>query len=88
MLDSKSLPQLTNALERLHDLLIDYPNNPEILWRIGKAHHKISEEIEDKEFKSDNISRGNFEFIWFQKLLLILTNSFSIHLNIIILVNY
>lgn len=59
VLDSRSLPQLRNALDRLQDLLSDYPNNPEILWRIGKAHHQIADEIELKEIKNDHINQGN-----------------------------
>lgn len=57
-LDSNSLPQLQNVLGRLKDLLIEQSNNPEILWRIGKAHHKISEKIEDKDAIKDHLLKG------------------------------
>lgn len=57
-LDSDSLPQLQNVLGRLTELLIEHTNNPEILWRIGKAHHKISEKIEDRDAIKDHLSKG------------------------------
>lgn len=57
-LESDSVPQLEHVLERLNNLLLEYPNNPEILWRIGKSHHNISEQIENKDIIKDHIERG------------------------------
>ncbi|CAH2001251.1 unnamed protein product [Acanthoscelides obtectus] len=57
-LDSYSVTQLEKSLQRLEDLSFDYPENTDILWRLGKAHHKISENSDDKEFVQDHISKG------------------------------
>lgn len=58
LLDSGSLSELESVLERLKELLLEEPNNLEILWRIGKAHHVIAEKIEDSEVVKEHINQG------------------------------
>lgn len=58
VLDSGSLPQLEHVLERLETILLEQPNNVEILWRIGKAHHVIADKLEDNEVIKDHINKG------------------------------
>lgn len=62
LLDSGSLSELANVLKRLKDLLLEQPNNAEILWRIGKAHHIIADKVEDSEVGKDHISQGKYLF--------------------------
>ncbi|VEN56724.1 unnamed protein product [Callosobruchus maculatus] len=57
-LDSESITQLEDSLHKLEDLQVDYPENTDVLWRLGKAHHKISETSDDKEFIQNHISKG------------------------------
>nr|CAH7731261.1 unnamed protein product [Callosobruchus chinensis] len=57
-LDSQSITQLEDGLSKLEVLQVDYPENTEVLWRLGKAHHKISETSDEKEFIQNHISKG------------------------------
>ncbi|KAJ8958419.1 hypothetical protein NQ318_002201 [Aromia moschata] len=57
-LDSDIIFELEKCLETLKDLCLEYPENPEILWRIGKVHHKISEKSDEKDFIQEQISKG------------------------------
>ncbi|KAG5899574.1 hypothetical protein JTB14_022904 [Gonioctena quinquepunctata] len=57
-LDTGSLQELEDIIQKLNDLCIEYPKNPELLWRIGKAHQKISDKSDDKNFIQDHISKG------------------------------
>ncbi|XP_023019666.1 regulator of microtubule dynamics protein 1 [Leptinotarsa decemlineata] len=57
-LDSGSLHDLQDSLIELGDLGIEYPGNPELLWRLGKAHQKISEKSNVPSIIEEHISKG------------------------------
>ncbi|KAJ8965745.1 hypothetical protein NQ314_003923 [Rhamnusium bicolor] len=57
-IDTGNLFELDKVLEKLEDLCIEYPENHDLLWRIGKAHHKICDKSEDKGFIQEHVSRG------------------------------
>ncbi|XP_045465366.1 regulator of microtubule dynamics protein 1-like isoform X2 [Harmonia axyridis] len=50
---------LNECLEKLEDLCIEYPENPQLLWRIGKCHNKIVDTFkDDKSKKKEHIEKG------------------------------
>ncbi|CAH1164709.1 unnamed protein product [Phaedon cochleariae] len=57
-LNTGSLEQLEDALGNLRDLCMEYPEHTELLWRIGKAHHKIADCCDDQNFIREQISKG------------------------------
>lgn len=57
-LDEGCLEEIHAILNKLENLSLDYRDNDEILWRIGKAHHKISESIKDQECLEQQIQKG------------------------------
>ncbi|XP_050316249.1 regulator of microtubule dynamics protein 1-like [Anthonomus grandis grandis] len=57
-LDLGDIDDIENALEKLEDLCLEYPSNPELLYRIGKAHHKVAEESDNKEFIEQRLAKG------------------------------
>lgn len=63
--EGHGLKDFTAAVDELEDLCLDYPENPELLWRLGKAHHKISETTKDTETKKQHITKGRFRMICF-----------------------
>lgn len=46
------------VLEELKDLNLEYPANPEILWRLAKAYHIASDGTKDVEVKKEYINKG------------------------------
>jgi len=48
-LDEGNLDELQQYLLKLEDLCIEYPENPYLLWRIGKACYKICEKTDEKD---------------------------------------
>lgn len=59
-LDTGSLLQFENVLVNLEELCIEYPDNAELLWRIGKVLHKMGDEVEDKNVRKSYITKGNY----------------------------
>lgn len=57
-LDSGILRDVEVSLNKLRDLCMEHPENPELLWRIGKAHKKLADLIEDKDMIKEHITRG------------------------------
>jgi len=57
-LNAPKVASIKVALAQLTDLCMEFPENPELLWRIGKAHHKISTATDDKLVKQENIEKG------------------------------
>uniref|UniRef100_V5I9V0 Regulator of microtubule dynamics protein 1 n=1 Tax=Anoplophora glabripennis TaxID=217634 RepID=V5I9V0_ANOGL len=57
-LDGGTLSELEKTLEKLEDLCVEYPENPELLWRIGKAHQKISDKSDDTDFIREHVTKG------------------------------
>ncbi|XP_044762624.1 regulator of microtubule dynamics protein 1-like [Coccinella septempunctata] len=50
---------LSECLEKLEDLCLEYPENPQLLWRIGKCHNKIVDTLkDDKDKKKEHIEKG------------------------------
>lgn len=56
--DVGTLSQILVVLEQLKDLNIEYPDNPELLWRLGKAHYKVSEKSTSIDEKKEHIGKG------------------------------
>lgn len=56
--DEGSNTEITAVLEQLKDLNLEHPENPEVLWRLGKAHHKVSEQMKSVEEKKEHINKG------------------------------
>ncbi|ENN71833.1 hypothetical protein HUJ04_001001 [Dendroctonus ponderosae] len=57
-LELKDIQVIEEVLQRLEDLCLDYPGNPEFLYRIGKAHHKLADACDDKELKEKYLNKG------------------------------
>ncbi|KAF7285525.1 hypothetical protein GWI33_010524 [Rhynchophorus ferrugineus] len=57
-LTSENVEEIENALKELEDLCIEYPENADLLFRIGKAHYKVLSRSNDKEFKQQRIAKG------------------------------
>lgn len=57
-LRSENVSDLNEVLLQLTDLGFEYPENTELLWRIGKAHKCLSDISDDIAAKQDHISRG------------------------------
>lgn len=53
-----TLSELEEILEKLEDLCIEYPENSELLWRIGRAHQKISDKSDDADFIREHVCKG------------------------------
>lgn len=49
---------LTKILDDLEDLNVDYPDNAEVLWRLGEAHYKVSKHKTDLDDRVKHIKRG------------------------------
>ncbi|KAL3270688.1 hypothetical protein HHI36_021216 [Cryptolaemus montrouzieri] len=49
---------LDECLKKLTDLNSEYPENPQLLWRIGKCHHKIEKSLKDDKLKREHIDKG------------------------------
>lgn len=50
--------EIETTLDQLKDLCFNYPENVELLYRIGKAHVKLSEGHSDQEVIKDNVNKG------------------------------
>lgn len=57
--DEGTNSQIAAVLEQLKDLNNEYPENPELLWRLAKAHYKVSEKSQDVNKRKEHISKGN-----------------------------
>ncbi|KAJ8916674.1 hypothetical protein NQ315_000319 [Exocentrus adspersus] len=57
-LDAGTLTELGNALQKLQELCLEHPENSELLWRVGKAHQKISDKSDDGDFIKEHVSKG------------------------------
>ncbi|KAL3270687.1 hypothetical protein HHI36_021215 [Cryptolaemus montrouzieri] len=53
-----SSTDLEECLDRLKDLCIEHPENPQLLWRIGKCHHKIEKSQKDEGQKKEHMDKG------------------------------
>lgn len=58
LLDEGNSAQITAVVEQLKDLNIEYPDNPELLWRLGRAYYKISEKSKAVDERKELISKG------------------------------
>lgn len=56
--EANNLKVFTAILDELEMLCIEYPENSELLWRLAKAQHKISEVVKDPEAKKEHIKKG------------------------------
>lgn len=52
------------VLEELKDLNSEHPANPEILWRLAKAYHVVSDNTKDVEVKKEYINKGMDIFVY------------------------
>lgn len=57
-MNSSNTEVIKNSLEKLTDLCLEFPENPELLWRIGKAHHKIGSSSNDNLIKQEHATKG------------------------------
>ncbi|XP_056645167.1 regulator of microtubule dynamics protein 1-like isoform X1 [Diorhabda sublineata] len=57
-LDSGILRDIEESLNKLTDLCIEHPENCQLLWRIGKAHKKLADLIEDKDMIKEHVTKG------------------------------
>lgn len=57
-LDLGNVEEVEEALLKLEDLCIEHPEDPELLYRIGKAHHKIADKSDDKRFIQEKLTKG------------------------------
>lgn len=57
-LDVGDVEEIEETLQKLEDLCLENPNNPELLYRIGKAHHKLADKCEDKADMHSKLSKG------------------------------
>lgn len=62
-LDEGSLLEKSAVLEDIKDLSLDHPENPELLWRLAKAHHKLGDATQDVEEKKEHINKGELGII-------------------------
>ncbi|KAL1502724.1 hypothetical protein ABEB36_007828 [Hypothenemus hampei] len=57
-LDLGNVADVEEALQRLEDLCLEYPNNPDLLYRIGKAHHKVADASNNPDFIRERLTKG------------------------------
>lgn len=58
-LDEGNYRQVEDVLEELGNLILEYPKNPELLWRLGKAHHLATKQhANDRETRRDHANKG------------------------------
>lgn len=57
-LDGYDLDELNDCLDKLENLCIEFPENPHLLWRIGRAYYKLSEKTDDEELIKDYTTKG------------------------------
>ncbi|XP_066144796.1 regulator of microtubule dynamics protein 1-like isoform X2 [Euwallacea fornicatus] len=57
-IDSGNVEDIEESLQKLEDLCLEHPSNPELLYRIGKAHHKLAEGHDDKEVIHKKLNKG------------------------------
>ncbi|XP_049825240.1 regulator of microtubule dynamics protein 1 isoform X3 [Aethina tumida] len=57
-LDEGNVEELNSCLVKLQDLCLEHPGNVNLLWRIGKAHLKLSERSTDKSYIQNQIEKG------------------------------
>lgn len=53
--------ELERCMKRLKKLKAKYPEDPQLVWRIGKAFQKIAEKEKDVQKKLVYVEKGN---IW------------------------
>ena len=49
---------MEHCIEKLKDLCIEYPECPELLWRMGKAHYNIATSSNDANIKLKYLDKG------------------------------
>lgn len=42
----------------MKDLCIEYPENADLLWRIGRMHQKISDKSDETDFIKEHVTKG------------------------------
>lgn len=57
-MDEGNVEELNSCLVKLQDLCLEHPGNVNLLWRIGKAHLKLSERSTDKSYIQNQIEKG------------------------------
>ncbi|XP_066255847.1 regulator of microtubule dynamics protein 1-like isoform X2 [Euwallacea similis] len=57
-LDLGDVEDVEESLQKLEDLCLEHPGNPELLYRIGKAHHKLADTCDDKEVVHIKLNKG------------------------------
>ncbi|CAG9767728.1 unnamed protein product [Ceutorhynchus assimilis] len=57
-LNTGTIEDIEEALHTLEDLCLENPGNFELLYRIGKAHHKIADASDDKDFVNLRLTKG------------------------------
>lgn len=57
-LNSLDTSRISSALQQLTELLEEFAEGPDILWRIGKAHHKLSTASTDVAVKKEHVEKG------------------------------
>ncbi|XP_060533117.1 regulator of microtubule dynamics protein 1-like isoform X2 [Cylas formicarius] len=57
-LDGGTSDEVRATLQKLQQLQSEYPNHPELLYRIGKAHYRLAEKTDDKDLMRVHIDRG------------------------------
>ncbi|EFA04976.1 regulator of microtubule dynamics protein 2 [Tribolium castaneum] len=49
ILETGGVSELEECLQQLQTLCLEAPENPELLWRLGKAHYRLFEKTDEKQ---------------------------------------
>lgn len=60
LLDQGGEQAYQDVLRKLELMCLDEPDNPELLWRLGKCHHRVYKKITDSKKKEEHINKGMF----------------------------
>lgn len=58
-LEQGNIADLENCVEELQNLCLEFPENPQLLWRVGKAHYRLYEKTDEQDHLNKGIDACN-----------------------------